>query len=159
MLTFAEGRRRYTFTAVDLVSRWAFSRTYASASSKNGADFLRRLLVAAPFAVRRIQTGNGGEFLSFFRQAAEAACLVHFFNWARQPRHQGWVERVNRSLQEEFLDWRHSSLAGPTDAFNRELEEWLSRYNGERVHRALGKPCQRLAPLAYLAAAAESQTG
>jgi putative transposase len=157
--TFALGSRRYTFTAVDLVSRWAYSRTYASATGRNGADFLGRLLEAAPFAVRRMQTDNGGEFLGEFRDAAEAASLTHYFNWARQPKYQGWVERYNRTVQEEFLDWRHASLSGPVEDFNPELEAWLAWYNGERVHRSLGKPCQRLAPLAYLAAAAECQTG
>ncbi len=157
--TFALGSRRYTFTAVDLVSRWAFSRTYASASSRNGADFLRLLLAAAPFEVRRVQTDNGSEFAKEFREAAEAASLVQYFNYPRKPRNQGWVERFNRSLQEEFLDWRHASLAGPAEEFNQELEAWLRWYNGERVHRSLGRPCQRLTPLAYLALAEESQTG
>jgi putative transposase len=155
--TFIDGTRRYTFTAVDLVSRWAFSRTYASASSKNGADFLRRLVAEAPFSIAHLQTDNGGEFLALFRDAAETLGITHFFNWVRQPKYQGWVERFNRSIQEEFLDWRRASLAGPTEAFNAgELTQWLAWYNGSRVHHAHSKGCQRLTPLQYLATAAQS---
>lgn len=76
VLIFTLGQRRYTFTAVDLVSRWAFSKTYKTASSRNGADFLSELLQADPFTVRRVQTDNGSEFLKEFRTAAEAAELI-----------------------------------------------------------------------------------
>jgi putative transposase len=150
VLTFAEGKRRYTFTAVDVVSRWAFSRVYKTASSRNGADFLRELLKAAPFQVIRIQTDNGSEFMKEFGEAVETLLLTHFFNWVRQPKYQGWVERFNRSIQEEFLDWRAASLAGNPDDFNQELEEWLTFYNTKRVHRSLGTAGHRLTPVQYL---------
>ncbi|MDP2734940.1 MAG: DDE-type integrase/transposase/recombinase, partial [bacterium] len=145
------GQRRYTFTAVDLVSRWAFSKTYKTASSRNGADFLHTLLEEAPFKVRHIQTDNGSEFMKEFREAAEAASLIHFFNWVKQPKYQGWVERFNRTIQESFLDWHRASLAGEPDDFNLLLDEWLHFYNTKRVHRALGRSGQRLTPLQYLA--------
>jgi hypothetical protein len=149
--TFCDGTRRYTFTAVDLVSRWAFSYSYATNSSRNGADFLARLLSAAPFGVRRVQTDNGSEFHALFEAAAGAAGLTHFWNWPRSPRHQGWVERFNRSLQEEFLDWNRPLLRDDLAALNLLLAAWLAWYNGERVHRALRAPGgQRLAPLVYL---------
>ena len=151
VLIFALRQRRYTFTAVDLVSRWAFSKTYKTASSRNGADFLQLLLMAAPFKIRRIQTDNGSEFLKEFREAAEKAGLTHFFNWVKQPKYQGWVERFNRSIQEEFLNYHRASLAGEPDDFNPELTRWLEFYNGQRVHRSLGRPGQHLTPLQYLA--------
>jgi putative transposase len=149
--TFVDGARRYTFTAVDLVSRWAFARSYATNSSRNGADFLARLLAAAPFAVARIQTDNGSEFHAAFAAAAQAAGLVHFWNWPRSPRYQGWVERLNRTLQEEFLDWHRQELRDDLPGLNARLDAWLRWYNGERVHRALRAPGgRRLAPLVYL---------
>lgn len=155
VLIFTLGQRRYTFTAVDLVSRWAFSKTYKTASSRNGADFLSELLARAPFRVSRIQTDNGSEFAKEFREAASAASLVHFHNWVKQPKYQGWIERFNRTIQEEFLDWNKQSLALEPDSFNPLLLEWLSFYNTKRVHRALGPAGQRLAPLQYLATTAE----
>lgn len=156
VLIFTLGQRRYTFTAVDLVSRFAFSKTYKTASSRNGADFLKNLLHTCPFEVKRIQTDNGSEFMKEFREAAEQANLIHFHNWVKQPKYQGWVERFNRTIQEEFLDWHKQSLAGEPDDFNSLLTEWLTFYNTKRVHRSLGRPCHRLTPVQYLALAAES---
>jgi putative transposase len=153
------GQRRYTFTAVDLVSRWAFSKTYKTASSRNGADFLHCLMNAAPFQVRRIQTDNGSEFMKEFQEAAEAASLVHFHNWVKQPKYQGWIEWFNRTIQESFLDYHKGSLAGEPDDFNPLLNEWLNFYNTKRVHRALGRSGQRLTPLQYLALTAECKRG
>lgn len=159
VLTFVESRRRYTFTGIDLVSRWAFSKTYATASSRNGADFLRELLTVAPFEVSRIQTDNGSEFMKEFGQAVEKAVLTHFFNWVKQPKYQGWVERFNRTIQEEFLDFHHDLLGGDPDQFNQRLSSWLTFYNTKRVHRSLGRSGQRLTPLQYLETTAECQTG
>ena len=105
-------QRRYTFTAVDPVSRWAYSKTYKTASSRNGADFLHELVAQAPFQITHIQTDNGSEFMKDLREAAEAASLTHFHNWVKQPKYQGWVERFNRTIQEEFLDWHKISHSG-----------------------------------------------
>lgn len=148
---FVDGVRRYVFTAVDLSSRWAFSRSYGSASSRNGADFLRRLLAVAPFGVARIQTDNGSEFSAEFASAAAAAGVVQFFNWARSPKYQGWVERFNRTLKEEFLNGNRALLRDDVSGFNVALGRWLQWYNGERVHHSLKRGCQRLTPLACLA--------
>ena len=159
VLTFAEGIRRYTFTAVDLISRWAYSYTYPTASSRNGAHFLTSLIACAPFTVHRIQTDNGSEFQKEFEEAVATLGITRFFNWVRQPKYQGWVERFNRTIQEEFIDHHLSTLAGPTPLFNTELATWLTWYNTERVHRSLGTSCHRLTPLAYLSVTKESQTG
>ena len=144
------GQRRYTFTAVDLVSRWAFSKTYKTASSRNGKDFLTGLLATAPFSVSHIQTDNGSELMKEFGEAAKDASLIHFHNWVKQPKYQGWVERFNRTIQEKFLDWHNQSLALEPDQFNIHLQEWLTFYNTKRVHRSLRSSGQRLTPLQYL---------
>jgi putative transposase len=153
------GMRRYTFTAVDLVSRWSHSKTYKTTSSRNGADFLKELMTLAPFQISHIQTDNGSEFMKEFREAAEQAHLVHFFNYVKQPKYQGWIERFNRTIQEEFLDWHQGSLALDPDVFNPELRKWLTWYNTKRVHRSLGRPGQRLTPVQYLETTRECQTG
>ena len=104
VLKLSNGTRRYVFTAVDLVSRIAFTMAFPSASSRSGKVFLEQILTTAPFPVLHIQTDNGAEFLKEFRKAAIEAELVQFFNWVKQPKYQGWVERFNRSIQEEFID-------------------------------------------------------
>jgi len=47
------------------------------------------------------------------------------------------VERFNRTLEEEFIDFREEELAKDLEGFNRELMEYLIWYNGERPHWSL----------------------
>lgn len=162
VLVFVNGQRRYTFTAVCVLAHWSFSKTYTTASSRNGADFLTYLLAAAKEAkltITHIQTDNGSEFMKEFERAMEAAGVTHFFNWVKQPKYQGWIERFNRTIQEEFLDWHRQDLAMHPDDFNPLLREWTTWYNTKRVHRSLGKPGHRLTPMQYLELHAECQTG
>lgn len=154
-----DGKRRYVFTAVDLVSRVAFSMAFPSGSSRNGRTFLEHILATAPFPITHIQTDNGSEFMKEFRKAALEAELVQFFNGVKQPKFQGWVERFNRSIQEEFIDWHESSLAHDLPGFNEKLATWILWYNTERIHRGLNQKTdrgvQKYTPLAYLALTAE----
>ena len=94
-----------------------------------------------------------------FREAVEEAGITHFFNWVKQPKYQGWVERFNRTIQESFLEWHYQSLAGEPVDFNQELKKWLSFYNTKRVHRSLGSSGHRLTPLQYLETTKQSQRG
>jgi transposase InsO family protein len=90
---------------VDLVTRITWSKAYSSASSQHGKDFLNTVLKTAPFTIADIRTNNGSEFLKEFHQAAVEAELVHFFNYVKQPKYQGRIERFNQTIQEEFIDW------------------------------------------------------
>jgi putative transposase len=163
VLKLSGGLRRYVFTAVDLVTRVAWTKAYPSASSRSGKDFLAHILTTSPFPVAHIQTDNGAEFLKEFWVAAIEADLVHFFNWVKQPKYQGWVERFNRTIQEEFIDWHLDSLLYDLPGFNEELAVWTTWYNTDRVHRGLNQKTprgvQKYTPLQYLALTAESHSG
>ena len=159
VLKLIDGKRRYVFTAVDLVSRVSFAIAFPSASSRNGKVFLEHILATAPFSVSHIQTDNGGEFLKEFRAAALEAELIHFFNWVKQPKYLGWVERFNRTIQDEFIDWNQGTLAHDLEGFNEKLATWILWYNSQRIHRGLNQKTERgvqkYTPLQYLALTAE----
>jgi len=135
---FAQGVRRYMFTALDVTTRFAFAYTYKSNSSANGRDFLSKFSRVAPFTIRNIQTDNGSEFLKHFHQSCQDKELVHFFNYPHHPQSNGHLERFNRTIQEQFVDWHTDSLDEPEE-FNRELMEYLLWYNTEKAHRGIGK--------------------
>ena len=141
---FAANVKRYIFTALDTKTRFAFAYTYKSNSSRNGQDFLAKFTRAVPFSVRHIQTDNGSEFLKNFNQSCLDRNLVHFFNYPRHPQSNSHIERFNRTIQEQFVDWHIDSLDDPA-AFNHELMDYLIWYNTEKPHRGLGK----LPPLRY----------
>ena len=56
------------------------------------------------------------------------------------------VERFNRTIQEEFLNYHKGLLLDP-DQFNTELMDWLIWYNTKRVHYAFGN---QLTPVQFL---------
>ena len=141
---FIDGIKRYLFTGIDISTRFAFAYAYKSDSSSNGRDFLNKFTMVAPFPVSRIQTDNGSEFLKHFTQSCVENELVHFFNYPRHPQSNGHLERFNRTVQEQFVDWNTQSLDEP-EFFNRDLMEYLIWYNTEKPHRGIGK----IPPLRY----------
>ena len=141
---FADGLRRYLFTAIDVTTRFAFAYIYKSNSSANGRDFLKKFATVAPFPISRVQTDNGAEFLKHFSKSCEDNDLVHFFNYPRHPQSNGHLERFNRTIQEQFADW-HTDILDEPESFNRPLMDYLLWYNTDRPHRGIGK----LSPLRY----------
>ncbi len=141
---FTTGIKRYIFTAIDVSTRFTLAYAYKSNSSTHGSDFLDKLLKVAPFAIKRVQTDNGSEFLKHFEHACEAKGLVHFFNYPKHPQANGYLERFNRTIQEQFVN-QYIDTLDELDDFNRELMNYLIWYNTEKPHRGIGN----LPPLRY----------
>ncbi len=146
VVTFINGLRRYTVTAIDLPSRFSFAWSYTSLSSATSTDFLRKLTLAAPFQIHRIQTDNGLEFHGLFQEALLKSGTTQFFNRPRNPKQNAFIERFNRTIQEEFLYRNTDSLAYDLPEHNLRLMEYLIYYNAERPHTGLNKKT----PLEYL---------
>lgn len=141
---FTDGIKRYIFTAIDLSTRFAFAYAYKSNSSAYGNDFLNKFLKVAPFVTKRVQTDNGSEFAKHFEQSCQNHGLVHFFNYPKHPEANGYLERFNRTIQEQFVNWYIDELDEP-EVFNRKLMEYLIWYNMEKPHRGIGN----MPPLQY----------
>ncbi len=98
----------------------------------------------APFVTRRVQTDNGSEFAKHFDDFCSKHELIHFFNYPRHPQSNGFLERFNRTVQEQFAYYNTDILDEPDD-FNRALMRYLIWYNTEKPHRGIGK----VPPLRY----------
>lgn len=146
VITVVDGSRRYTLTAIDLTSRFAFAWTYTTGSSRNAADFLTKLQRVAPFTIKHIQTDNGSEFLKDFSKLVGQQDITHFFNWARYPKGNAHVERFNRTIQEEFLGFKKRQLLADVEGVNSDTIDWLIWYNTKRPHYAL----KQVSPMSYL---------
>ena len=144
IVIFWEGIKRYLLTAIDLETKFAFAHCYRSLSSKSAADFMEKMRQVTPFALRRIQTDNGSEFEKHFRQYLQKRRIIHFHNYPRDPQSNAHIERFNRTLQEQHLEWHEEELRDPEE-FNRGLVEWLIWYNTKKGHKSLGY----LPPLRY----------
>ena len=138
MVKFINGIRRYIITAIDTKSDFAFAYTYKSPSSQNTKDFFLKLENVAPFKIQRIQTDNGSEFEKYFREYIEKRKITHLHNYPRQPKMNCYIERFNRTIQEEFVDFNLNTLAYDLNKFNDKLINWLLWYNTKRSHHSLG---------------------
>lgn len=152
IVKFINGIRRYVITAVDYHGRFAFAYGYTSPSSSNAADFLGKLQAVAPFTVKRVHHDNGSEFYKHFVKACEQQNVIQLWNYPKKPQHNGMVERLNRSIQDEFIDWHLDDLAYDLDSFNHHLMDWLVWYNTKRPHYSLNlkSPMQYLLDLLQL---------
>lgn len=140
------GERRYTLTAIDIYGRYAFAYSYKSASSATATDFLKKLQAVAPFSIQRIQTDNGSEFAKHFAHYLEVSDIVHFHTYPRCPKMNAHIERFNRTIQEEYIDWHLQTLAFDIEKFNLDLKAWIDWYNNKRPHISLGY----LSPMQYI---------
>jgi putative transposase len=133
---FTDGIKHHIITAIDLKTRFAFALPYKNLNSINAKDFMMKFEKAAPFEIRRIQTDNGLEFEKHFRNYVSNRQLTHFHNYPRRPQSNGCVERFNRTIQEQFINWNLDLLNEP-QKFADAMIEWLLWYNLERGHHSL----------------------
>jgi transposase InsO family protein len=146
IVKFINGIKRYIVTAIDLKSEFGFAYAYTNHSSKSTADFFAKFQSVAPFQIKRIQTDNGSEFDYLFAECAQKQNIIHFHNYPKCPKMNAVVERFNRTIQEDFIDWRAESLSKSIDKFNADLIEWLLWYNTERPHHTL----RQIPPMQYI---------
>lgn len=137
VIKFINGIRRYVISAIDYNSEFAFSMAYTSLSSARAKDFLDKFISVAPFEVSRVQTDNGSEFYKLFHESCEKQGLKHYWNYPRSPRMNAKIERYNRTVQEEFVDYHLEDMAYDLPSFNYQLTDWLIWYNTERPHWTL----------------------
>lgn len=138
------GQHRYIFTALEHRARLAFARVYSRGSSRQAADFLRRLLLLSEGYLPFIHSDNGGEFAGEFELACRKLNIHHLFSRVRRPKDNPRLERFNWTLQDEWLSLSEVGL-DDLDEANSNLTDWLIEYNAIRPHQALAY----LTPLAY----------
>jgi putative transposase len=134
---FIDGLKYYIITAIDLHSKFAFALPYKTLNSINATDFMEKFKRVSPFEIKRIQTDNGLEFEKHFRHYVKNEQITHFHNYPKRPQSNGCIERFNRTIQENFINWNLHMLNNPQE-FANAMIDWLLWYNTERVHHSLG---------------------
>jgi transposase InsO family protein len=129
----------YIHTAVDDHSRLAYSEILPDERKHTAAEFWRRAQIfftSAGITVQRVLTDNGACYKSHpWRDALAATGIVHKRTRPYRPQTNGKVERLNRTLLEEWAYARpYRTETERRDAF----PHWLHNYNHHRGHTALG---------------------
>lgn len=132
-------KRKYQYTAIDVVSKWRFMEVYPKLTQENSVDFVGKLLIEARLkgvAIKLIQTDNGHEFQSLFKNYLDSLDIKFQHTWIHTPDQNGVVERSHRTDEEEFYqetDIDYTNL----EEIKQKLAIWLNHYNTKRLHFAL----------------------
>jgi transposase InsO family protein len=125
---------RFQLTLIDDCSRLTAATVLPDRTQATVISAMPRLLTAFPFTLRCIQTDNGPEFERQLTNWLTSQGTRHTRIRPRQPHLNGKVERVQRTIAEEYWDGV-TIAAGPT--WDHGLQAYLRRYNRLRPHRSL----------------------
>ena len=129
----------YPRVAVDDRSRVAYAELLGDETAATAREFLRRCLGffrGLGVRVERVMTDNGPAYRSsVFNGALSELGCGHMYTRPYSPWQNGKVERMNRTLAQE---WQYArawqSEAGRAEA----LPAFVERYNWDRPHSACG---------------------
>ena len=140
-----DGVRNYYLSAIDARLKFALTLNYKRLSSRNMLDFYQRFKSVYPENIKDWQTDNGSENLGEFDEQLKLDQIPHYFSYPHCPKINAYIERYNRTIQEEFID-NNLDIIDDTILLNQKLADYLIWYNTVRPHKSLGLK----SPLEYL---------
>jgi len=133
-----EGKNYYFLSCIELKSRQSWAKRVTSLSSKNAKEFLEEILNSVDYQIHTIQTDNGSEFKGYFDQAIEELeNTQHIWSYPKSPKTNGYVERFNWTIQDEFINYEIDIATYDIKRFDEKLQYWMIYYNQIRPHQSL----------------------
>lgn len=123
------GRRHYQFSVFDPFSELHYFVICPTRESKHAIAAFRQAEKYFGFKILSVQTDNGSEFRGVFHKWLTARSMPHYFIPKHSPFWNGKVERVHRTIDDEYY-------LNPQRPWNNP-QEWLEYYNEERIHLSL----------------------
>lgn len=140
-----DGIKDYFYCAIDAKMKFALTLNYKRLDSRRNKDFYKRFKSVYPCKIRVWQTDNGCENLGEFDKELEKDNVKHIFSYPRCPKINTYIERYNRTVQEEFIN-NNLDIINDKKLFNEKLADYIIFYNTKRVHKSLGNKT----PINYL---------
>ena len=137
--------RLYLQAVVDTFSSFAFAKLYTAKVPICSADILNERVL--PFyeveglKIEAILTDRGTEFKGRLERHHYELFLAlndieHRLTKVGSPRTNGFVERFNRTILDEFFrEAFRKKFYGSVEELQGDLDAWLTHYNYERPHR------------------------
>jgi transposase InsO family protein len=130
-----DGKKLYVVAACDEATGLMYARATNSHTSRSAKEILESAHNYLPYQhFNIILTDNGSEFAKDFAQYVKDNNIVHYHTYPRTPKQNAICERLNRSIQDEFMILHENLLFDDINKFNRKLNEYLHWYNFKRVH-------------------------
>ncbi len=133
ILDWMTGERFYIYTVIDVHSRWAYAELHEKLKNTQMLNFILRAQAKAGFTFQVLQTDNGPEFATWFRNNIQAQGITLRHTHVRSPNENGHIERFNRSIQEECVGYQAALKYTSQD----QIDEFLDYYNNERRHMGI----------------------
>jgi transposase InsO family protein len=136
--------RIYQMTACDAATSFAWAQLYTDKSAGAAQNFLTHILQNAHgVKVTRILTDNGKEFTThwrsknhLFERTLQDQGIQHRYTQVKHPWTNGFVERLNRTILEEFYQVAlRKKIYNTLEELQFDLDQFLSFYNFNRPHQ------------------------
>lgn len=138
----------YQFTACDAYSSYGWAKVYPELNSDSSIDFVKNhMLKNMPDGkLKRILSDRGTEFYSTrsekysgevnhcFTKFLMTNAIVHTVTKTAHPWTNGYAERLNQTIWQEFYLCRLNKPFRSIDELNYELKKFMTEYNWRRVH-------------------------
>lgn len=146
---FINGVRKYIVTFEDIYTSFGFAWATTSHASLAAKEFFNLCQKAFPYSFNflYVLTDNGSEFKKHFSEELRKLHLTHYHTYPKTPKMNAHVERFNKTIQEDFVNFRYQLLKEDINEFNRQLMDWLIFYNTDRVHYAFQN---KMSPLQFM---------
>jgi transposase InsO family protein len=134
-----DGKKLYVVVAQDEATNLLYARATHSHTSRSAKDILELAHNYLPWTqFNTILTDNGCEFAKDFASFVKQNDITHYHTYPKTPKQNARCERVNRTIQDEFMIKYGNLLFVDINLFNRKLDKYLRWYNFERVHYRFG---------------------
>ena len=134
----------WQYTACDTYSSYGWARVYYGKTSDNAVDFfMTHIRGSVPTRkIERVLTDQGTEFYNIkrtgrdspFTNALKANGIKHTVTKVAHPWTNGYVERLNQTIWQEFYLCRLERPFASLEALNEELYAFMRYYNFNRRH-------------------------
>ena len=131
-----DGIKEYFTSAIDAKMKFSLTLNYKRLTSENMKDFYFRFKSVYPGIIKVWQSDNGSENLGLFDEQLKRDQIPHFFIYPRCPKIDTFIERYNRTLQDEFIDPNLDKIHDK-GVFGKKLSDYIIYYNAIRPHHSL----------------------
>lgn len=142
-----DGKKSYVVVVQDEATNLMYARGTNSHTSRSAKEILQKAHNYLPWdKYNIILTDNGSEFAKEFAKHIKECGATHYHTYPKTPKQNARCERVNRTIQDEFMIKYGNLLFHDINLFNKKLDKYLRWYNFERVHARFGNkitPFQR----------------
>jgi transposase InsO family protein len=125
--------RFYVYAVIDTCTRLAYAEYHPKLSVQTSLHVLNHASQSFGFPFKVVQTDNGPEFSQNLYFALQRKNIPLKHSRVRKPNDNAFIERFNRTLQEECFNSRIPNQR----TISQQLQDYLVYYNQQRLHLSL----------------------